>query len=404
MNGLHAGLALDEGQSVVDEGHLDAVAGGVDPLAGDLALEVGDALQRQELRVAHVLAVEIVALESDHLVGVAIDSGGHGRLAGEVGFHRVGRRSEVRRAALQEGRLDSANLRRNATADDLRELVGETAELGVAEAVVAIGLGLGDEVAVLVVDTLGGDDEALARRVVDALHVIEEGVHVEVHLREVDEIRTGAGVAREGGGGGEPASVAAHHLDDGHHARIVAGSVVLDLHAGSGDVLGGGSVAGAVVRAVQVVVDGLGDAHDAALVAALLHELGNLVAGVHRVVAAVVEEVADIELLEGVENLLVVGRILVRILHLVAAGAEGGSGSELEQLELHRILHAHVIELLVEHARDAVRGAEHAGDLGSVEGCLDSAEDTGVDHGGGAAGLADDTCTFEFFHVVNQGI
>ena len=43
-------------------------------------------------------------------------------------------------------------------------------------------------------------------------------------------------------------------------------------------------------------------AHHAALIADLLHVLADLVAGVHRVVAAVVEEVADVILLEDLQD------------------------------------------------------------------------------------------------------
>ena len=54
----------------------------------------------------------------------------------------------------------------------------------------------------------------------------------------------------------------------------------------------------------------------------------------------------------------------------------------------------------LKHAGDTVSRAEHAGDLRSVEGGLNRTEDGGVDHSGGTAGLADDACTFEFFHML----
>ena len=98
--------------------------------------------------------------------------------------------------------------------------------------------------------------------------------------------------------------------------------VLIHLHAGGGDILGGGGEAGAVVGAEQVVVNGLGHAHDAALIAHLLHILGDLVAGVHGVVAAVVEEVADIVLLEYLQDALVIGVIHIGVGQLIAAGSQ----------------------------------------------------------------------------------
>ena len=84
-----------------------------------------------------------------------------------------------------------------------------------------------------------------------------------------------------------------------------------------------------MVSAEQVVVDGLRNTHYAAVVANLLHVLRDLVASIHGVVAAVVEEVTNVILLEDLKDALVIGVVLVGVLHLVAAGAEGGGGGVL---------------------------------------------------------------------------
>ena len=102
----------------------------------------------------------------------------------------------------------------------------------------------------------------------------------------------------EQGAGTQRAGVGGDFTHDADHTGVIDAGVVVNFHAGSGNVLGSGSEAGAVVGTEQVVVDGLGNAHHAALVTGLLHELGDLVAGVHGVVAAVVEEVSDVVLLE----------------------------------------------------------------------------------------------------------
>ena len=54
------GLTLDEGQSIVDEVLGDALAVGKYPLGRDLLLEVGNAGQRNELRDAVVLTINIL--------------------------------------------------------------------------------------------------------------------------------------------------------------------------------------------------------------------------------------------------------------------------------------------------------------------------------------------------------
>ena len=154
-----------------------------------------------------------------------------------------------------------------------------------------------------------------------------------------------------------------------------------------------------MVGAVQVVVDGLGHAHDAALIAHLLHILGDLVAGVHGVVAAVVEEVAHVVFLEDLQDALVVGVVLVGIGQLIAAGAQGRGGGVLEQLQLGGVLLTHIVELVLQHALDAVGGAQHPGDAVGLQSGLDGALGAGVDDRRGAAGLTDDTCSSKFAHV-----
>ena len=301
-------------------------------------------------------------------------------------------------AALEQAEFDAADFRAGAFLDDVGEHGGEAAELGMTEAVGGGGLGLGDERAVGVVDALGDSDHAVALLLIDALHVLQELVHIEVHFREIDEVGTGALVSGEGGGGGEPAGVAAHNLHDADEAGVIDAGVLVDLHAGSGDIFGGGGEAGAVVGAEEVVVDGLRNAHDAALIAVLQHELGDLVAGVHGVVAAVVEEVAHVVLFEDFEDALVVGVVHVGIGDLVAAGAEGGGRGVFQQFQFLRVLLAHVEQAVIQHALDAVLRAKDAGDVGVFQGGVDDAVGAGVDDGCRSAGLADDAGPFQFTH------
>ena len=175
--------------------------------------------------------------------------------------------------------------------------------------------------------------------------------------------------------------------------------VLPDLGAGGGDVLGGRGEAGAVVGAVQVVVNGLGYAHDAALIAHLLHILGDLVAGVHGVVAAVVEEVADIVLLEYLQDAPVIGVIHIGVGQLIAAGAQGRGGGELQQIQLRGVLLSHIVQLVLQHALDSVGGPQNAGDAVSLQSGLNHALSTGVNDCGRTSGLANDAGAGQLLHV-----
>ena len=372
--------------------------GSVDPLDGHLLLGVGHIGQGQQLGLADVLAVLIAALEAHHLVGDTIDGVLHSGHAAHDGLLDIGLGRQVGTAPLEEGELDAPDLGAGLLLDYLGQQGGQAAQLGVAEAVGGRGLGLGDEGAVGVVDALGDGHHAVALLLVDALHVGQELIHVEVHLGQVHQIGAGAVGGGQGGGASQPAGVAAHDLDDADHAGVIHSGILIDLHAAGGNILGGGGEAGAVVGSKQVVVDGLGHAHHAALIADLLHVLADLVAGVHRVVAAVVEEVADVILLEDLQNPLVVGVIHIRVRHLVPAGAQGRGGGVLQQFQLCRVLLAHIKQPVVQNALDAVLRAQDAGDAGVLQCRGDDAVGTSVDDGSRAAGLAENAGAFQFTH------
>ena len=244
----------------------------------------------EELDVALVLAVFHGALEADHLIGDAVYRVFHGGLARAEGLLDVRLASDVRRAALQQAQFDAAHLRARGFLAAGRQISGQAAQLRVAEVVlghVLVGV-FGDVHTVLIADALAHHGDALAVLGVDLLHGGQELVHIEGQLGQVDQIRAIALVGGQRGGSGQPARVAAHGFDDGDHAGVVHARVAIHFHAGGGDVLGGGAEGRAVVGAVQVVIDGLGDAHHAALIAVFEHELGNLVVGIHGIVAAIV--------------------------------------------------------------------------------------------------------------------
>ena len=98
-------------------------------------------------------------------------------------------------AALQQIQLDAADLGAGLLLQHLGQDGGQTAQLGVAEAVVGGHLGLGHEVTVFVVDTLGHGNDAVAGGVVDLLHVLDELGHAEVGLGQIDQVGAGAVLA-----------------------------------------------------------------------------------------------------------------------------------------------------------------------------------------------------------------
>ena len=224
-------------------------------------------------------------------------------------------------------------------------------------------------------NALGHGHDAVLLLVVDALHISQEGIHIEVPLGEVNEVGTVALHAGQSGSGSQPAGAAPHNL---HH----------------GD---SGSEAGAVIGTGQVVIDGLGHAHDPALIADLVHILGNFVAGVHGVVAAVVEEVTDVVLLEDLQDALIIGVVHIGIGDLIAAGAQGGRRGVEHMLQLSGIFLVHDHQLVVQNALDAVERTVHLGNVGIFQSGLDDAVGGAVNDRRGAAGLTDDNGTDESF-------
>ena len=144
-----------------------------------------------------------------------------------------------------------------------------------------------------------------------------------------------------------------------------------------------------MVGAEEVVINGLGHAHDTALVARFLHVFADFITGVHGVVAAIVEKVANVVFLENLQNTLIIGVIQIRVLHLITAGAQGGRRSIFQQFQLGGVFLAHVEQPVVQHAFDAVLRAQNAGDVGVFQSGADDAVGAGVDYGSGAAGLTD---------------
>ena len=77
-----------------------------------------------------------------------------------------------------------------------------------------------------------------------------------------------------------------------------------------------------MVGAEKVVVYSLGNSNDVAIIAGILHKLGYLVASIHRVVTAVVEEITNIVFFEDFEQTVVVRGVILEIFELISHRTE----------------------------------------------------------------------------------
>src|SRR5207302_1601501 len=169
------------------------------------------------------------------------------------------------------------------------------AELRVTERIARPGLG--EKAAVGVCGALGDHDHAIAEVADTAAHALEEFLQLERHFREQDDVRRlGLAAAGEPGRCRDPAGVTAHHLEHEHAGRGArhGGYVESRLARGDGDVLRDRAEAGTAIGVRQIVVDRLRHAHAGDGKAERGAELRHLERGVHGIVAAVIEEVADV--------------------------------------------------------------------------------------------------------------
>ena len=86
-------------------------------------------------------------------------------------------------------------------------------------------------------DALGNSDEDLTIGGIDALHIGDKLLHVKVQLRQINQVGAGAELGGQGRTGSKPAGVTAHDLHHGDHAVIINSGVLIDLHAGGGNIL-----------------------------------------------------------------------------------------------------------------------------------------------------------------------
>ncbi len=160
------------------------------------------------------------------------------------------------------------------------------------------------------VDAFAHCDDAATNLAVHGFNVATECIQRKVRLGAVDQVRAVTSVdARECRRGGQPTGVAAHHNVDLHARERAVVEVV--THERLGDEFRRRAVAGAVVSDAKIVVDRLRAVETGEIVAALLGHIVDDVGGLSSVIAADVEEGADIQFFEACEDQrAVIGRSL----------------------------------------------------------------------------------------------
>ena len=254
-----------------------------------------------------------------------------------------------------------------------------------------------DLIAGRVTDAFADGDLAAPERRVDGLHVAQKLVHDEGDLGHVDQMRRGplgrilVGVpdaARQRRRCGEEAGIAPHDYIDLDAAE--AGVVERIAHMGKCDEARRGGKARCVVVFLQVVIDGLRHMEAVHLVARFGRLLAHDAAGVGGIVAADIEEIADVVLAAALEDLGAIG-----IVGLVAGGTERRRGGLCDQFDLlgRQLGQVNQIAAVLGDAAHAVThpiDALHlAGGHKALLQTFDHAGQRLVDDGGGTAGLPD---------------
>ena len=245
-----------------------------------------------------------------------------------------------------------------------------------------------------------GDDDGifLLEKCFDVLQALSG---VKGQFRQINEIHAVAvGSVDQRSRAGEPARVSAHDLDDRDHFHVIDAGVLDDFLRGDRHVLRRGAEARGVVRDGQVVVDGLRNTDKADVRTDQMRVVRHLGNGVHRVIAADVEEILDVQALQASEQLLVDLISLFDGRKFISAGTQIARRRALQKLDVDGIRKDRIqIDVAaVQEALDAVAHAVH-GPEAKLFRLRENACQTGVDDCGGTAGLADDHISHESFFV-----
>ena len=237
--------------------------------------------------------------------------------------------------------------------------------------------------AVRIRDAFRNSDRAEAVLLVNAFHIAEKLVHFKGALGDVNQVRTVVDIlASQGGRGGEESRVTTHHHADVNALQRTV--VEVDAGEGLGDKAGCGAEARAVVVLLEIVVDGLGNVNGAQLVVRFLRLLVDDAYRVGRIIAADVEEVADVVGLHHLEH-----PCAVFFIGLVAGGKQARGRRAGHLLEVVGGLASEIDEVFIDDAAHAVDGSIDGGHLAELAGLKGDAYNALIDDRGGATTLRD---------------
>src|SRR5713226_6072759 len=223
-----------------------------------------------------------------------------------------------RRLTLDQRRNVSAAFRRDVK-PDFGDEIARPAQLRMAESVLQTGLG--EELPLPVAQALRHGDRAVPVALHDFLDPFEELVLVELDLGKEQYLRRVAlPVGGEATGGGDPPRVPAHyfHHEDPRRSLRHRGDVETRFANRGRHVFRDRPETRTVVGDRKIVIDGFGNAHAHQRVSELFADLRDLPGGVCGIVAAVVEEVADVVGSEYLDQTLVMCPVFIDTFQLVA--------------------------------------------------------------------------------------
>ena len=179
--------------------------------------------------------------------------------------------------------------------------------------------------AIQTADSLGNRDKKALALCPGVFNIGKHFLLVNQNLGKVRQNLTVGSTGSQCRGCRNPSGIAAHQLQH-NHMDGKTGSIQCKLTGGFRCIPSGTAKTGAMIRDIKIIVHGLGNTDYLHIQPFCLGELADLVAGVHGIVAAVIEEAADIELLQRLNH-----RGIVSIRQLAAAGTNR-RGRRMRQL------------------------------------------------------------------------
>ena len=232
------------------------------------------------------------------------------------------------------------------------------------------------------------------------LHLFHESIHVKGHLRKEQHIRPLAVLSLcESSCSCQPACVPAHDFQDGHILLVIYQSVTDDLLCNGADILGCAAISGGMVCGRQVIVNGLWNAHKADSAAVEQGIVGKLLNGVHGVIAADIEKVLYLQLVQNGKYLIVYLPVITNLRQLETAGTQISGGRSFQKLNIQIRLDV-LLQIHIPLLQKPLYAVEHAVHLpgAPVLGCLKHACQAGINHCGWTSGLPYDYITFYLCH------